>query len=122
MQIDERTIGEVVVLDLHGRMTVSESDRLIRDTVQGLVTRGARKLVLNFADVPYMDSVGVSTLVRLRLLLSQDDGRLKLLKLPRRIADLLAITGLTAAFEVFDEESDAIRSFDRPDGQVSGQG
>jgi len=108
--IDERQGGDVVVLDLHGRIT--GGDRLIIDTIDSLVTRGVHKIVLNFADVSYMDSVGLSTLVRSHLRLRQQGGQLALLSLPRRIADLLSLTGLTKVFQPFDDEAAAIESFD----------
>ena len=110
MTIDERQRGDVVVLDLHGKIT--GGDQLIIETIDALVTRGVYRIVLNFADVSYMDSVGLSTIVRSHLRLRQQDGQLVLLHLPRRIADLLSITGLTKVFEPFDDEAVAIRSFD----------
>ena len=110
MTIDERQRGDVVVLDLHGKIT--GGDRLIIETIDALVTRGMCRIVLNFADVSYMDSVGLSTIVRSHLRLRQQDGQLVLLHLPRRIADLLSITGLTKVFQPFDDEAVAIRSFD----------
>ena len=110
MTIDERQRGDVVVLDLHGKIT--GGDRLIIETIDALVTRGVCRIVLNFADVSYMDSVGLSTIVRSHLRLRQQDGQLVLLHLPRRIADLLSITGLTKVFEPFDDEAVAVRSFD----------
>ena len=114
MQIDERRRGDVFVLDLHGRLTGGDGEALIKDTVRRLATQGAQKVVLNFADVAYMDSVGVSTIVRSHLALRQGGGQLKLLHLPRRIAVLFAVTGLTAVFEMFERESDVIASFDGP--------
>ena len=112
MQIDERRQGDVLVLDLHGKVTGGDGDALIKDTFHRLAAEGVQKVVLNFADVAYMDSVGVSTIVRAHLALRQVGGQLKLLHLPRRIADLFAVTGLTAVFETFDAESDVIASFD----------
>jgi anti-anti-sigma factor len=118
--IDERPHGDVVVLDLHGRIT--GGDRLIIDTVDSLVARGVHKIVLNFADVSYMDSVGLSTIVRSHLRLRQQGGQLVLLNLPRRIGDLLTLTGLTKVFEPFDDESEAIRSFGTANRPAAGAG
>ena len=114
MQIDERPEGDVLVLDLHGKLTGGDGEALLKDTVRRLVARGAQKVVLNFSDVAYMDSVGVSAIVRSHLALRQGGGQLKLLHVPRRIADLFAVTGLTAVFEMFDVDSEAIASFDLP--------
>jgi anti-anti-sigma factor len=118
--IDERQRGDVVVLDLHGRIT--GGDRLIIDTIDLLVTRGVHRIVLNFADVSYMDSVGLSTIVRSHLRLRQQGGQLVLVHLPRRIGDLLSLTGLTKVFEPFDDESAAIRSFGAATPPAAGAG
>ena len=110
MRIDEQSHGDVVFLDLHGKITAG--DLAIRDTIQSLAARGVQRIVLNFADVPYMDSVGLSTLVRSHLVIRQHGGRLVLLHVPRHITQLLTLTGLTAVFAAFDDETAAIRSFD----------
>ena len=111
MTIDERADGRVVVLDLHGKFTAGDGDTAIKDKILQLASQGMTSVVLNFGDVSYMDSVGLSTMVRSRLTLNQQKGDLKLLHLPRRIADLLAVTRLTMVFEMFDDETAAIRSF-----------
>ena len=113
MQIDERRRGDVSVLDLHGKIAGGDGEALLKNAVTNLAKQGVRKVVLNFADVSYMDSVGVSTIVRSHLTLRKDGGQLKLLNLPRHIAHLLTVTRLTSVFDTFDDESDAVRSFDR---------
>jgi anti-anti-sigma factor len=118
--IDERPRGDVVLLDLHGKIT--GGDRLIIDTIDSLVTRGVHRIVLNFADVSYMDSVGLSTIVRSHLRLRQNGGQLVLLNLPRRIADLLSVTGLTKVFQPFNDESAAIRSCSSATRPTAGTG
>jgi anti-anti-sigma factor len=119
--IDERADGDVVVLDLNGKFTAGDGDAAIKEKVLQLAARGASNVILNFANVTYMDSVGLSTMVRSRLTLRQQNGDLKLLHLPRRIVDLLAVTRLTMVFEIFDDEVSAVRSFQRGDvpGAVS---
>lgn len=120
MTIDERRRGDAVVLDLHGKIT--GGDKLIFETIDSLVTRGVCRIVLNFADVSYMDSVGLSTIVRSHLRVRQQDGQLVLLHLPQRIADLLSVTGLTKIFEPFDDEAVAIQSFDSVTRRTAGAG
>lgn len=120
MTIDERQCGDVVVLDLHGKIT--GGDRLIIETIDALATRGVHRIVLNFADVSYMDSVGLSTIVRSHLRLRQQGGQLVLLHLPRRISDLLSVTGLTKVFNPFDDESVALRSFESTSRPAAGAG
>ena len=111
MQIEERTVGDVVVLDLKGKITLGAGDELLKDKVNSLVNQGHRKIVLNLADVPYIDSAGLGEIVRTYTTVSKNGGSLKLLNLTKRITDLLAITKLLTVFETFDVESDAVRSF-----------
>ncbi len=111
MQIEERNIGDVVVLDLKGKITLGEGDELLKDKVNSLVNQGRRKILLNFGEVPYVDSAGLGEIVRTYTTVSRQGGSLKLLNLTKRITDLLAITKLLTVFETFDTESDAIKSF-----------
>jgi anti-sigma B factor antagonist len=111
MQIEERKIGDVVVLDLKGKITLGQGDELLKDKVNSLVNQGHRKIVLNLADVPYVDSAGLGEIVRTYTTVSRQGGSMKLLNLTKRITDLLAITKLLTVFETFDVESDAVRSF-----------
>jgi anti-sigma B factor antagonist len=111
MQIDERAIGDVMVLDLKGRITLGEGDELLKDKVNSLVNQGHRKVILNLAEVPYIDSAGLGEIVRTYTTVSRQGGSLKLLNLTKRITDLLSITKLLTVFETFDSEQDAIKSF-----------
>ena len=111
MQIEERNVGDVVVLDLKGKITLGEGDELLKDKVNSLVNQGHRKIMLNLADVPYVDSAGLGEIVRTYTTVSRQGGSLKLLNLTKRITDLLAITKLLTVFETFDTESEAVRSF-----------
>ena len=111
MQIEERTVGDVVVLDLKGKITLGEGDELLKDKVNSLVNQGHKKIVLNLADVPYIDSAGLGEIVRTYTTVSRQGGSLKLLNLTKRITDLLAITKLLTVFETFDVEADAVKSF-----------
>jgi anti-sigma B factor antagonist len=111
MQIQERNVGDVVVLDLKGKITLGEGDELLKDKVNSLVNQGHRKILLNFSDVPYVDSAGLGEIVRTYTTVSRQGGSLKLLSLTKRITDLLAITKLLTVFETFDTEGEAIKSF-----------
>ena len=111
MQIEERAIGEVTVLDLKGRVTLGEGDELLKDKINSLLNQGHRKIVLNLADVPYIDSAGLGEIVRTYTTVSRQGGSLKLLNLTKRITDLLSITKLLTVFETFDSEDEAVRSF-----------
>lgn len=111
MQIDERAVGDVTVLDLKGRVTLGEGDELLKDKVNSLINQGRRKLVLNLADVPYIDSAGLGEIVRTYTTVSRQGGSLKLLSLTKRITDLLSITKLLTVFETFESEDEAVKSF-----------
>ena len=111
MQIDERRVGDVVLLDLKGKVTLGEGDEVLKDKINSLMNQGHKKLVLNLADVPYIDSAGLGEIVRTFTTVSRQGGSLKLLNLTKRISDLLAITKLLTVFETFDTEHDAVQSF-----------
>src|SRR6266849_1699125 len=111
MQIEERAVGDVVVLDLKGRVTLGDGDELLKDKVNSLVNRGFKKIVLNLAEVPYVDSAGLGEIVRTYTTVSRQGGSLKLLNLTKRISDLLSITTLLTVFETCDSENEAVRSF-----------
>lgn len=111
MQIDERAVGDVTILDLRGKITLGEGDELLKDKVNSLVNQGRKKIVLNLENVPYIDSAGLGEIVRTYTTVSRQGGSLKLLGLTKRIQDLLSITKLLTIFETFEAESDAVRSF-----------
>jgi|SRR5688572_26022788 len=111
MQISERSVGDVAILDVKGRITLGDGDELLKDKVNQLVTAGKKKIILNLADVPYVDSAGLGEIVRTYTTVSRQGGSLKLLNLTKRISDLLAITKLLTVFETFDSEDEAIKSF-----------
>jgi anti-sigma B factor antagonist len=111
MKINERTVGDVVVLDLHGKILIGEGDDALREAVNRLADSGKTKILLNLADVPYVDSAGLGEIVRCYTTVSKKGGKLKLLNLTAKIRDLLAITKLLTVFETYDSEADAIKSF-----------
>ena len=111
MDIVERTVNDITVLDLKGKMTLGEGDELLKDKINNLLAGGKKKLLLNLEGVPYIDSAGLGEIVRTFTTVSRQGGSLKLLSLTKRITDLLAITKLLTVFETHDNEADAIRSF-----------
>ena len=111
MEIAERTVNDITVLDLKGKMTLGEGDELLKDKINSLLAAGKKKLVLNLEGVPYIDSAGLGEIVRTFTTVSRQGGSLKLLNLTKRIEDLLSITKLLTVFETFEAEADAIKSF-----------
>ena len=111
MQIEERVVGDVTILDLKGKMTLGEGDELLKDKINSLIHQGQKKLLLNLEGVPYIDSAGLGEIVRTYTTVSRQGGNLKLVNLTKRITDLLSITKLLTVFETFDSEKDAVASF-----------
>ena len=111
MEIVERTVSDVTVLDLKGKMTLGEGDEMLKDKINSLLASGKKKLLLNLEGVPYIDSAGLGEVVRTYTTVSRQGGSLKLLNLTKRITDLLSITKLLTVFETYDNEADAVRSF-----------
>jgi len=111
MQIEERLVGDIKILDLNGKMTLGEGDELLRDKVNSLVHQGHKRIILNLEGVPYIDSAGLGEIVRTYTTVSRQGGKLKLLNLTKRIEDLLSITKLLTVFETYDSEEAAVKSF-----------
>lgn len=111
MEIAERVVEGVTILDLKGKMTLGEGDELLKDKINSLLANSRKKLVLNLEGVPYIDSAGLGEIVRTYTTVSRQGGSLKLLNLTKRIEDLLSITKLLTVFETFDTEAEAIKSF-----------
>ena len=111
MQIDERAVGAVMILDLKGKIILGDGDTALRDKINSLVQQDRKRILLNLEGVPYIDSAGLGEVVRTYTTVSRQGGSMKLLNLTKRIEDLLSITKLLTVFETFDSESDAVRSF-----------
>ena len=111
MEIAERTLNDVTILDLKGKMTLGEGDELLKDKINSLLAAGKKKLLLNLESVPYIDSAGLGEVVRTYTTVSRQGGSLKLLNLTKRIEDLLSITKLLTVFDTFDSEAEAVKSY-----------
>jgi anti-sigma B factor antagonist len=109
-------VGDVTIIEAAGRITLGENVEILRDQMHQLVGKGRRKILLNLAEVTYIDSSGIGEMVSCYTSLANLGGTVKLLKLTRRVRDLLQITKLSTVFEVFEEESEAVRSFTLPAG------
>jgi anti-sigma B factor antagonist len=111
MKATTRKVEGVHIIDLSGRITIGEGTVILRDAVRSLLQRGEKKILLNLADVSYIDSSGIGELVSSFTTFSNQGGKLKLLNLTKKVHDLLSITKLLTVFEVFDDEAKAIQSF-----------
>ena len=111
MQIEERALGEVMILDVTGKLPIGDGDELLKDKINSLIQQGRKKLILNLEGVPYVDSAGLGEIVRTYTTVSRQGGNLKLLNLTKRITDLLMITKLLTVFDTYDSEQEALNSF-----------
>lgn len=111
MELSERIVGGLMILDLKGRLTIEDGAQLLKDKVQSLVFQGHTQLIVNLAAVPYIDSGGLGNLVACYTTLTRAGGRLTLVNLNKRNHDLLSITKLVSIFETFDSEPAAIESY-----------
>lgn len=111
MTVSERTVGSVTVLDINGQITLSDGADQIRDKVKALLQGGKQQILINLAQVPYMDSAGLGELVQAYSTVVRQKGSLKLLSPTKRLQDLLVITKLTTVFDSFDDEAAAVASY-----------
>ena len=111
LRATHRDAGPVTVVDLSGRITLGDGSALLRKTIRGLLADQRTKILLNLADVDYIDSSGIGELVSGFTAVRNQGGELKLLQLTKKVRDLLQITKLYTVFEIYSEEGSAIRSF-----------
>lgn len=111
LEINERKVGNIVILDLVGKITIGDGSNLLRDQVNDLLEKNEREIILNFADTTYIDSSGIGELISRHTTTKNQGGHLKLLKLPKKIRDLLTVTRLLHIFETFEDEQEAVNSF-----------
>ena len=112
MKVICRRVDSVVVVDLGGRITLGEGSTLLRDTIRDLLEQNETRILLNLAEVTYIDSSGLGELVSGFSAVRARGGELKLLHLTRKVHDLLQITKLYTVFDVQEDEAQAIASFD----------
>jgi len=111
MKFSTRKNGNVIIIDIEGKILLGEGDVEIKQTVDDLLKKGAGNILLNLAKVPYIDSAGLGEIIRCFTALRRKGGSLKLLSPNERIIDLLNITNLLNVFDSFDDEAAALKSF-----------
>ncbi len=112
MEYTERHVGDVVIVDLKGKATFGTRGLALRQIVGDLLDRGERYILLNMAEVSYIDSGGLGDLVVSFVKVSKRDGQLKLLSLNDKHRDVLEITRLIDVIRHFSDETEAVNSFD----------
>lgn len=111
LQVSTRQVDGVNIVDCSGRITLGEGSVVLRDTVKELLSKGQKRILLNLGDVNYIDSSGIGELVSAYTTAKNQGGELKLLKLTKKVHDLLQITKLYTVFDVKDDEAAAVKSF-----------
>ena len=111
LTIASREVDGVTVLDLSGRITLGEGSVQLRDAIRDLIGKGSKSILLNLAEVNYIDSSGLGEMVSAFTTAKNQTAELKLLKLTKKVHDLLQLTKLYTVFDVYDDEASAIASF-----------
>jgi len=111
MRVNVRQREGVTILDLKGKITIGVGDVALRDAIHEALSAGAMKILVNLEDVSTIDSSGVGELVSSYTTVTNRGGKLRLLNLPPKVADILQITQLITVFDVYEDEDEAIRSF-----------
>lgn len=119
LNINERRNGSVVILDLKGNIRIGKDNLDIHQALRQLVEKGEKNVLINLAEVNHIDSSGLGELVAGYTTLQKSDGNLKLLNLTLKVNELMMITKLLTVFEVFENEAEAVKSFDNSSAQTA---
>ena len=111
LELNERQAGDVTILDLTGSVRMGEGAVSLRNSIRGLNDEGKKKILLNLAGVKNIDSSGIGELIANYTTIKCEGGQLKLLNLTEKIQNLLVITKLLTVFDSYDNESEALSSF-----------
>jgi len=112
LDLKERQAGDVTILDLSGEVRIGDSSVALRDSIRNLADQGKTKVLLNLGGVKYIDSSGIGELIANYTTLKRGGGQLKLLNLTDRVQNLLVITKLLTVFDAYDNEAEALKSFE----------
>lgn len=122
LNILERRHENVIILDLTGNIRIGDDILIFRKTLRRIVEEGGRQILLNLANVSYIDSSGLGEMVSGFVSLKKNNGELKLLNLTDRISELMMITKLLTVFDAYENENDAVNSFQYvSENNLSGQ-
>ena len=111
MKIEKRKNGEVTIFDLKGKILIGEGIDELREAINDSIKANDKKLLLNFDQVPYLDSTGLGEVVRSYTTLKKEGGMVKIVNLTQKVRDLLSVTKLITVFETFEDEDKAVNSF-----------
>jgi anti-sigma B factor antagonist len=111
LKLTKRTVDGILAVECNGRIVFGEESSLLREEVRKVIQEGQKRIVLNLAEVNYIDSGGLGTLVALHTTAHNAGGTIKLASLTKRVGDLLQVTKLLTVFEVHPTEYEALEAF-----------
>ena len=111
MKIEKRKKGNVTIFDLKGKILFGDGIDELRQSSNAALKDNEKQLVLNFAEVPYLDSTGLGEVVRSYTTLKKEGGTVKIANLTNKVKDLMMVTKLITVFETFNDENEAVNSF-----------
>ena len=111
MNLSTRVVGGIVIVDIIGQLRLGEGTNVVRDLVRDLMGKNYKNILLNLADVRYIDSAGIGELVSCYTSVRNQGGQFKLMNLSKNVHNLLQITKLYTVFDIAEDESKAIQSF-----------
>jgi anti-sigma B factor antagonist len=111
MKLEKRKNGDVMIFDLKGKILIGEGIDELREAINDSIKANEKKLILNFRQVPYLDSTGLGEVVRSYTTLKKEGGMVKIINLTQKVHDLLSVTKLITVFETFEDEDKAVNSF-----------
>ena len=110
LQIAERVVGDVTILDMQGRLVLDETE-FFRRRVDELLRKNRLKVVLNLKDVTYIDSASIGSLMDIHRLMADREGRVRVTGLQPRVETMISMTGLHKIIDLHRDEAEAIRAF-----------
>jgi anti-sigma B factor antagonist len=119
LYINERRIEDVTVLDLKGRIRITGRTRGLHKSIRCLVEEGKTRILLNLSQVTHIDSSGLDDLVASCVTAGNQGGEIKLLHVTEQMREVITTANLSALFDIYNNEYDAIASFNREVSRVA---
>lgn len=121
LNINNRQVGNVTILDIDGNLRIGEGSIVLQKAIRRLLQEGQLQILLNLSRVNYIDSSGLGELVAGHVAIGKRGGQIKLLHLTLRVRELMTITKLLTVFDAYEDESEALDSFETPDIEAEEQ-
>lgn len=111
LEITNSEVDGVSLVALSGRIVLGEESNALREKLKGLNAAGKRKIVLNMAEIDYIDSSGLGALVAAHLSAKTAGASIRLCNLGKKFNEVMQLTKLLTIFDVYDTEAAAVASF-----------